>query len=46
MARTGLVVLAFLIYHLADFTFRVQHPEWASIPFGFTTELWCATFTP
>lgn len=29
MARTGLVVLAFLIYHLLDFTFRVQHPEWS-----------------
>ncbi len=28
MARTGIVVLAFLIYHLMDFTFRVQHPEW------------------
>jgi succinate dehydrogenase / fumarate reductase cytochrome b subunit len=28
MGRTGLVVLAFLIYHLMDFTFRVQHPEW------------------
>ncbi len=28
MARTGLVVLAFLVYHLLDFTLRVQHPEW------------------
>lgn len=29
MARTGLVVLAFLIYHLMHFTLRVQHPEWS-----------------
>jgi succinate dehydrogenase / fumarate reductase, cytochrome b subunit len=28
MGRTGLVILAFLVYHLMDFTFRVQHPEW------------------
>jgi succinate dehydrogenase / fumarate reductase, cytochrome b subunit len=28
MGRTGIVVLAFLIYHLMDFTLRVQHPEW------------------
>ena len=33
MARTGLVVLAFLIYHLMDFTFRVQHPEWGEPTF-------------
>ena len=30
MARTGLVVLAFLVYHLLDFTLRVQHPEWGA----------------
>jgi succinate dehydrogenase cytochrome b subunit len=30
MARTGIVVLAFLIYHLMDFSFRVQHPEWSN----------------
>jgi succinate dehydrogenase / fumarate reductase cytochrome b subunit len=29
MARTGLVVLAFLIFHLAHFTVRVGHPEWS-----------------
>src|SRR5262249_7779199 len=34
MARTGLVVLAFLIYHLMDFTFRVQHPEWGQHTFA------------
>jgi succinate dehydrogenase / fumarate reductase cytochrome b subunit len=33
MARTGLVVLAFLIYHLLDFTVRVQHPEWGEHTF-------------
>jgi len=33
MARTGLVVLAFLIYHLMDFTLRVQHPEWGEHTF-------------
>jgi succinate dehydrogenase / fumarate reductase cytochrome b subunit len=33
MARTGLVVLAFLVYHLLDFTFRVQHPEWGEPTF-------------
>lgn len=30
MARTGLVVLAFLIYHLMHFTIRAQHPEWGA----------------
>ncbi len=34
MARTGVVVLAFLIYHLLDFTFRVQHPEWGRPAFA------------
>lgn len=29
MARTGLIVLAFLIYHLAHFTVRAGHPEWS-----------------
>lgn len=29
MARTGLVVLAFIIYHLLHFTVRAQHPEWS-----------------
>jgi len=30
MARTGLVVLAFLIYHLWHFTVRGGHPEWSA----------------
>ncbi len=29
MARTGLVVLAFIVYHLLHFTVRLQHPEWS-----------------
>ena len=33
MARTGLVVLAFVLYHLADFTLRLQHPEWGEHTF-------------
>ena len=33
MARTGIVVLAFIIYHLLDFTLRVQHPEWGDRTF-------------
>src|SRR5258708_4752691 len=36
MGRTGLVVLAFLVYHLMDFTFRVQHPEWGEHTFRLT----------
>ena len=28
MARTGLVVLAFIFFHLAHYTLRVGHPEW------------------
>ena len=36
MARTGLVVLAFVIYHLMDFTLRVQHPEWGEHTFRLT----------
>jgi len=34
MARTGLVVLAFVIYHLLDFTVRAQHPEWGEHTFA------------
>ncbi len=34
MARSGVVVLAFLIYHLLDFTLRVQHPEWGRHTFA------------
>jgi succinate dehydrogenase / fumarate reductase cytochrome b subunit len=33
MARTGVVVLAFLVYHLLDFTLRMQHPEWSDRTF-------------
>jgi succinate dehydrogenase / fumarate reductase cytochrome b subunit len=33
MARTGIVVLAFVVYHLLDFTLRVQHPEWGEHTF-------------
>jgi len=33
MARTGLVVLAFVIYHVLDFTVRAQHPEWGEPSF-------------
>lgn len=33
MAQTGLVVLAFLIYHLAHFTVRAGHPEWSAPTF-------------
>jgi succinate dehydrogenase / fumarate reductase cytochrome b subunit len=28
MARTGLVVLAFLLFHLAHYTVRLGHPQW------------------
>ena len=28
MAVSGLVVLAFVIFHLAHFTLRISHPEW------------------
>jgi len=30
MARTGLVVFAFLLFHLAHFTVRLGHPEWSA----------------
>ncbi len=33
MARTGLVVLAFIIFHLAHYTVRVGHPEWSEQSF-------------
>ncbi|HEX2860015.1 MAG TPA: succinate dehydrogenase cytochrome b subunit, partial [Lacunisphaera sp.] len=29
MARTGIVVLAFILFHLAHFTVRVGHPQWS-----------------
>jgi succinate dehydrogenase / fumarate reductase cytochrome b subunit len=31
MARTGFVVLAFVLFHLAHYTVRLGHPEW-SVP--------------
>ena len=40
MARTGIVVLAFLIYHLMDFTFRVQHPEWGEHTYQLASGTW------
>ena len=40
MARTGIVVLAFLIYHLMDFTFRVQHPEWGNLTYQLSNGTW------
>jgi succinate dehydrogenase / fumarate reductase cytochrome b subunit len=40
MARTGIVVLAFLIYHLMDFTFRVQHPEWGNLTYQLANGTW------
>lgn len=33
MARTGIVVLAFLIFHLAHYTVRIGHPEWSEHTF-------------
>lgn len=33
MAITGLIVLAFLLYHLAAFSFRIGHPEWSARSF-------------
>jgi succinate dehydrogenase / fumarate reductase, cytochrome b subunit len=36
MARTGIVVLAFLIYHLLHFTVRLQHPEWSEHTYKLT----------
>ncbi len=33
MARTGLVVLAFILFHLAHFTVRVGHPQWSEPSF-------------
>jgi succinate dehydrogenase / fumarate reductase cytochrome b subunit len=40
MARTGIVVLAFIIFHLAHYTVRAGHPQWSEPSFtladGFT----------
>lgn len=33
MAQTGIVVLAFLLFHLAHYTVRVGHPEWSEHSF-------------
>ena len=33
MARTGLVVLAFILFHLAHFTVRAGHPQWSEHTF-------------
>jgi succinate dehydrogenase / fumarate reductase cytochrome b subunit len=29
MARTGIVVFAFIVFHLAHYTVRIGHPEWS-----------------
>jgi len=34
MARTGLVVLAFVIFHLAHYTVRAGHPQWSEHTFA------------
>ena len=34
MARTGIVVLAFLLFHLAHFTVRVGNPQWSEHSFA------------
>ncbi len=36
MARTGLVVLAFIPFHLGHFTIRAGHPEWSAHTFRLT----------
>ena len=33
MARTGFVVLAFILFHLAHYTLRLGHPEWSEPTF-------------
>ncbi|HWA26697.1 MAG TPA: succinate dehydrogenase cytochrome b subunit [Lacunisphaera sp.] len=33
MARTGIVVLAFILFHLAHYTVRVGHPQWSEHTF-------------
>jgi succinate dehydrogenase / fumarate reductase cytochrome b subunit len=34
MARTGFVVLAFILFHVAQFTVRAGHPEWSEHTFA------------
>lgn len=34
MARTGFVVLAFILFHLAHYTLRLGHPEWSERSFA------------
>lgn len=36
MARTGLVVLAFIPFHLAHYTLRAGHPRWSEYTFRLT----------
>lgn len=36
MARTGIVVLAFIVYHLLHFTVRYQHPAWSEHTYRLT----------
>ncbi len=36
MARTGFVVLAFILFHLAHYTVRIGHPEWSEHTFRLT----------
>lgn len=36
MARTGIVVLAFIVFHLLHFTVRLQHPEWGEHTYRLT----------
>ena len=33
MARTGMVVLAFILFHVAHYTVRVGHPQWSEPTF-------------
>jgi succinate dehydrogenase / fumarate reductase cytochrome b subunit len=37
MARTGFVVLAFILFHLAHYTVRAGHPEWSEHSFTLLT---------
>src|SRR4051812_32049494 len=37
MARTGIVVLAFILFHLAHYSFRAGHPEWSEHTYTLTS---------
>jgi succinate dehydrogenase / fumarate reductase cytochrome b subunit len=39
MARTGFVVLAFILFHLAHYTVRAGHPEWSEHTFTLADRL-------